>query len=152
MKNKLNIDILGGLSILAIAAFFFFQLGEDFSMFALFFPEKMLPILAILGVIILIKGFVRPTKISNPIFQINKTMLAAMVTGILWVLLLEPVGFIVTSFVSVFGLQILYMPREIRSCKNVIINAAGSFCTVVFFYHVFVQYLGVTLPAGVVTL
>ena len=84
MKNKLNIDILGGISILAIAAFFFFQLGEDFSMFALFFPEKMLPILAILGGVILVKGFVRPTRINKPIFQINKTMIAAMLVGILW--------------------------------------------------------------------
>ncbi|ATD82517.1 MULTISPECIES: tripartite tricarboxylate transporter TctB family protein [Desulfovibrio] len=149
MKNKINIDILGGISILVIAAFFFFQLGEDFSMFALFFPEKMLPILAILGLVILVKGFVRPTKINRPIFQINKNMVAAMLVGILWVLLLEPVGFVVTSFASVFGLQILYMPKEIRSPKNVFINAAGSICTVVLFYYVFVQYLGVTLPAGV---
>lgn len=151
MKNKLNIDILGGISILAIAAFFFFQLGEDFSMFALFFPEKMLPILAILGGVILVKGFVRPTRINKPIFQINKTMIAAMLVGILWVLLLEPIGFVVTSFTSVFGLQILYMPKETRSPKNIFINAAGSICIVVFFYYVFVQYLGVTLPAGILT-
>ena len=151
MKNKLNIDILGGISILAIAAFFFFQLGEDFSMFALFFPEKMLPILTILGGVILVKGFVRPTRINKPIFQINKTMIVAMLVGILWVLLLEPLGFVATSFASVFGLQILYMPKETRSPKNIFINAVGSICTVVFFYYVFVQYLGVTLPAGILT-
>ena len=151
MKNKLNIDILGGISILAIAAFFFFQLGEDFSMFALFFPEKMLPILTILGGVILVKGFVRPTRINKPIFQINKTMIVAMLVGILWVLLLEPIGFVATSCASVFGLQILYMPKETRSPKNIFINAVGSICTVVFFYYVFVQYLGVTLPAGILT-
>lgn len=149
MKRKLNIDILGGLSILAITAFFFLQLGEDFSMFALFFPEKMLPILGLLGLIILVKGLVRPVKIDKPVFQINKNMLAAMMTGILWVLLLQPVGFIITSFVSVFTLQVFYMPKEIRSFKKIAINAAGSLCIVLFFYHVFVQYLGVTLPSGV---
>lgn len=151
MKSKLNIDILGGISVLLIAAFFFFQLSDDFSMFALYFPKKMLPILTVLGIVILVKGFVRPTKISTPVFQINKTMLAAIITGILWVLLLERVGFILTSFAGVFILQILYMPKELRSFKNILINALGSFCTVVFFYYVFVQYLGVTLPRGILT-
>ena len=61
MKRNINIDILGGLSILAIASFFYFQLGEDFSMFGLFFPEKMLPVLVAFGIAILAKGFIRPT-------------------------------------------------------------------------------------------
>lgn len=151
MKSKLNIDIIGGISVLLIAAFFFFQLSEDFSMFGLYFPKKMLPILITLGIVILIKGFVHPAKISTPVFQINKTMLAAIITGILWVLLLERVGFMITSFAGVFILQILYMPKEIRSFKNILINALGSFCTVAFFYYVFVHYLGVTLPRGILT-
>lgn len=146
---KINIDILGGLSVLAIAAFFFFQLGDDFSMFALFFPEKMLPLLAMLGTAILIKGFVVPTMPAKSVFRINRTMIAAMITGILWVLLLEPVGFVATSFAGVFGLQVLYMPKEHRSLKSILVNLAGSLCIVLFFYHVFVQYLGVTLPAGI---
>ena len=149
MKAKLNIDIIGGVSVLLIAAFFFFQLGDDFSMFALFFPEKIIPFLIALGIAILIKGFVKPTKLNKPIFQINKTMVAAMVVGIVWVLLLQPVGFVITSFVSVFGLQVLYMPREERSFKSIFINAAGSICVVLLFNHVFVQYFGVTLPSGI---
>lgn len=152
MKSKLNIDIIGGISVLAIAAFFFFQLGEDFSMFALFFPEKMLPILTMLGIAIIIKGFVRPTRLERPIFQINRTMVAAMVTGSLWVILLEPVGFIITSAVSIFFLQVLYMEKGKRTFRNVTINALGSLCTVVIFYYIFVQYLGVTLPEGLLEL
>lgn len=152
MKSKLNIDIIGGISVLAIAAFFFFQLGEDFSMFALFFPEKMLPILTMLGIAIIIKGFVRPTRLERPIFQINRTMVAAMVTGSLWVILLEPVGFIITSAVSIFFLQVLYMEKGMRTFRNVTINALGSLCTVVIFYYIFVQYLGVTLPEGLLEL
>ena len=152
MKSRLNIDILGGISVLAIAAFFFFQLGEDFSMFALFFPEKMLPLLALLGLVILIKGFVRPTRLEKPAFQINRTMVAAMLTGLLWVLILEPAGFIISSFVSVLTLQILYMPKELRTCKNVLCNALISLGIVVFFHYVFVQYLGVTLPSGILAM
>ena len=149
MNGKLNIDILGGLSVLAIAAFFFFQLGDDFSMFALFFPERMLLALALLGLAVIVKGFVRPTKLEKPVFQINRTMLAAVVTGLLWVILLEPVGFIIMSFLSVAGLQILYMPREQRCLKSVLVNLAGSLIIVLLFYYVFVQFLGVTLPAGI---
>ncbi len=149
MNGKLNIDILGGLSLLAIAAFFFFQLGDDFSMFALFFPERMLPALVLLGLAVIVKGFVRPTKLEKPVFRINGTMIAAVVTGLLWVILLEPVGFIITSFFSVSGLQILYMPRDQRCLKSVFVNLAGSLIIVLLFYYVFVQFLGVTLPAGV---
>lgn len=150
MNGKLNIDILGGLSVLAIAAFFFFfQLGDDFSMFALFFPERMLPALVLLGLAVIVKGFVRPTKLEKPVFRINGTMIAAVVTGLLWVILLEPVGFIITSFFSVSGLQILYMPRDQRCLKSVFVNLAGSLIIVLLFYYVFVQFLGVTLPAGV---
>ncbi len=76
-------------------------------------------------------------------------MIAAVVTGLLWVILLEPVGFIITSFFSVSGLQILYMPRDQRCLKSVFVNLAGSLIIVLLFYYVFVQFLGVTLPAGV---
>lgn len=148
MKRNINIDILGGLSLLGIAAFFYVQLGDDFSMFGLFFPERMLPILTAFAVIILVKGFVRPTKLEKPIFQINGTMLLAMIVGALWVMLLESAGFVLTSFLSVFSLQIAYMPKENRSLKSVFANLVGSLAVVLFFYYLFTQYLGVTLPDG----
>lgn len=151
MKRQLNIDILGGLSVLAIVAFFFFQLDEDFTMFGLFFPERVMPILTILGVAIIVKGFVRPSRPKKPVFQINRTMLVSMLAGLGWVLLLVPLGFVLTSFVCVCGLLVLYTPREERTAKGVLINAVGSFVIVYGFYYAFVQFLGVTLPKGVLT-
>lgn len=148
MKRKINIDILGGLSILVISAFFYAQLGEDFSMFGLFFPERMLPILTAFGVAILAKGFIRPTVLAKPVFQINRTMVLAMAVGTLWVLLLEKAGFVATSAVSVFALQMAYTPRDERSVKCVLLNLVGAFAVVLFFDYVFVQFLGVTLPDG----
>ncbi len=134
--------------ILAISAFFYAQLGEDFSMFGLFFPERMLPLLTAFGVAILAKGFIRPTGLAKPVFQINRTMILAMAVGTLWVLLLEKAGFVATSAVSVFALQMAYTPRDERSVKCVLLNLVGSFAVVLFFDYVFVQILGVTLPDG----
>lgn len=149
MKRNINIDILGGISLLAICSFFFFQLNsDDFSMFGMFFPEKILPMLAFLAVLIIIKGFVKPSRPEKPIFQINGKMVITLLTGLAWVLLLGRAGFILTSFASLFGLQCAFTPREERSIKSVAIQFAGSLATVLFFHHIFVQYLGVTLPDG----
>lgn len=149
MKRNINIDILGGVSLLALCSFFFFQMdSEEFSMFGMFFPEKILPMLALLAVLIIIKGFVKPSRPDKPIFRINSNMVVTLVTGLAWVLLLGRAGFIATSFISLFGLQCVFTPREERSVKSVLLQAVGSLATVLFFHHIFVQYLGVTLPDG----
>lgn len=148
MNSRFNIDTLGGLSILAIVAFFFFQMGDDFTPFGLFFPERILPILTLLGVLILAKGIFRPSGDLKSVFQINKTMVISMVTGAAWALLLVPIGFILASFLSMFFLLMVYLPKEERSLKRVFTNGAGSLICVLFFYYVFVYFLGVTLPDG----
>ncbi|WP_418764548.1 tripartite tricarboxylate transporter TctB family protein [Mailhella sp.] len=148
MNSRFNIDTLGGLSILAIVAFFFLQLGDDFTPFGLFFPERILPILTLLGALILAKGLLRSSGNLKGVFQINKTMVISMVTGAAWALLLVPVGFILASFLSMFFLLMIYIPKGERTLKRALTNGVGSLICVLFFYYVFVQFLGVTLPDG----
>ena len=150
--QRLNRDFLGGGTLLAICAFFYVQMaGNEFSAYGMYFPERVLPILAILAVLIIIKGFVKPSRAEGPIFRFNKNMIITLVTGLCWVFLLERLGFLLVSFLCLFGLQCVFTSREERSLKSVLWQLAGSLVTVVFFYHIFVQYLGVTLPKGLIT-
>ena len=148
MQMKANTDTLGGSVVLIISAFFYLQLGDDFSSFGIYFPERVLPLLVILGAILLVRGLVRRKEPKKVIFQINRTMLLSMVIGAAWALLLEFCGFISISFVSLSLLVTAYSPKEKLTAKNILINCIGVFVVVILFYYVFSRLLGVTLPSG----
>lgn len=54
-----NSDLYGGLIMLAFAGMFWFQVG-DFTRFGLMFPKVVIAILAILGIVMIIKSRINP--------------------------------------------------------------------------------------------
>ena len=68
-------------------------------------------------------------------------------TMVLWIALLEPVGFIASSVVAFFALALI-ADREPVTVRRVLLFAVASVVVVVAFYLVFVQALKVQLPHG----
>ncbi|MEE0815959.1 MAG: tripartite tricarboxylate transporter TctB family protein, partial [Desulfovibrio fairfieldensis] len=96
MQANTNTDMVGGLAVLAVSAFFYSQISEDFTQFGVFFPKLILPCLVLLGVILLVRGLARRTK-KKTIFRINRTMALVMIVGALWAVIMNYLGFIVGS-------------------------------------------------------
>ncbi|WP_035064156.1 tripartite tricarboxylate transporter TctB family protein [Nitratidesulfovibrio termitidis] len=148
MQVNTNTDAVGGVAVLAISSFFYFQLNDDFTPFGAFFPEIILPFLAFLGVILVIKGVLKKKESNRVIFKINDTMMLSMVVGAAWALLLNILGFILASFISISILIIRYIPKEKRTSSCILMNCLGTMACVIVFYFVFSRLLGVTLPVG----
>ena len=146
--KQLNIDYIGGLAVLAFAAFFWLQMDEEFTHFAIYFPERILPILAGFGLVLLVKGYLKPSLRDNFIRKINGNMLFAVLTGLIWVLILEWVGFVISSFAAVFILLWRYQPAARRRPADVAGLALLAAAEVGVMYLVFVKLLYVTLPVG----
>lgn len=148
MKIKANTNTLGGIAVLAISAFFYLQLGDDFSPYGTFFPERILPILAILGALLIVMGVLKKDVSRKTIFEINISMLVAIAAGLFWSIFLEFFGFTLTTFISLSVLVIAYMEKENRSGLNIIKNLSGVLLVDLIFYYAFTRFLGVTLPVG----
>lgn len=43
MQANTNTDMVGGLAVLAVSAFFYSQISEDFTQFGVFFPSSSSP-------------------------------------------------------------------------------------------------------------
>ena len=148
MKIKANTNTLGGGTVLAISAFFYFQLGDDFSPYGTYFPERILPILVILGVLLIVIGVLKKNESRKTIFEINNTMLTAMIVGAFWAIFLVFFGFILSTFVSLSVLIVAYMENKNRTRLEIVKNLLGVFVVDLIFYYSFSRFLGVMLPVG----
>ena len=109
MQANTNTDMVGGLAVLAVSAFFYSQISEDFTQFGVFFPKLILPCLVLLGVILLVRGLARRTK-KKTIFRINRTMALVMIVGALWAVIMNYLGFIVGSSLALSIIVLAYIP------------------------------------------
>ncbi len=144
--NLVNTDFWGAAIMFFFALGFYSQMDPDFSHYAKFFPDNLIICLVILGVALLIKGFVAPTRLPSFLSQINANMVFTIAVGLVWVFTLEWVGFIITSFLGIFILLLRFAPRRTPAAigKAALIAA----CEVGFLYCLFVYFLQVTLPEG----
>ena len=146
--KKLNTDLIGGLITLAIAAFFHFQMDPDFSRLAAFFPQKIIVCLAIFGVALLIKAYVRPVYMDNFIYKLNAPVVFTIIVGLALVLLLKWLGFIVSSLLAIFIILYRLEPKAKRTPKRIAGMAAIAAVEVAVIYIVFVKWLYVIMPTG----
>ncbi len=146
--KKLNTDLIGGIVVLAVAAFFQFNMDPDFSPLAAYFPERIIICLAILGVVLLIKAKVKPVYMDSFISQMNSSMLFTIVVGLAWVFLLEWIGFIISSLAAIFAILYRLEPAAKRTPARLAKFAAIAVAEVAVIYLVFVKLLYVTMPVG----
>lgn len=141
----LNSDFYGGIVMLGFAALFWSQL-EEFTKFGIMFPEVIIIILAILGVIILVKSKIKPQRVKSLVKEINKPMIGTMALSIVWIGLANYIGFFVISVVSMWAIQWLLSAE--RNLKSAVVSLAVSIISVSLIYFVFTKYLYIFFPSG----
>ena len=146
--KKLNTDLAGGIITLAFAAFFQFHMDPDFSALAAYFPKKLIVCLAVMGVLLLIKAYVRPMYMDNFISKLNAPVVFTIIVGLAWVLLLEWTGFIITSLAAIFIILCRLEPKAKRTPRRIAMLAGIAALEVAVIYVVFVRLLYVTMPVG----
>ena len=147
-KKQHNTDIIGGIIMLAVAAFFQFQMDPDFTDLGAYFPQRLIVYIALLGVGMLIKGFVRPKYMDSIMTKVNSLVLFTAAVGLAWVFLLQWTGFIPTSIVAMFAILWRLEPKARRTPARLAKLAALVVIEVLVVYFVFVKLLYVTMPAG----
>jgi hypothetical protein len=143
-----NIDLYSSLFALAICVIFASQL-KDFGLMGSIFPKYVMIVLGICSGLLLIKSLIKPVK--GVIFKHKepKRMFLFVVMLLVWVWLLDIIGFVITSTLFYFLLVIL-LDKELKSksFKAHLINFGIVLGQILFFYVVFEIILGVPLPHG----
>lgn len=148
MKHTINTDLWGAAIMFLFAGGFYSQMDPDFTHFAAYFPNRLIPCLAILGLALLIKGFVRPTRLPAFYHSMNSTFLFTVAVGLVWVFTLDWLGFALTSFVAIFALLFRFQPPERRSFTQLSSLALLAAVEVGVVYFLFTGFLQVSLPEG----
>lgn len=145
-KKKINSDFIGAAIVLGTCALFALQIGA-WSKYASMAPKATLILLALFGIGLIVKGFLKPEKITTTFDKINSSMIFVTVVGLLWVFLLNSVGFVVTSFIAFFAIMYAFNPKKgFARIANSFLVTAGS---VAVLYLVFARLLSVALPTGI---
>ena len=143
-----NTDIIGGVLMLATAAFFQYQMDPDFTDLGAYFPQRLIYGIAALGVGLLIKGFFWPKYLNSFMTKVNPNVVFICIVGLIWVYLLAWVGFILTSIVAMFAILWRLEPKGNRTPVRLAKLLALVVAEVAVVYFVFGKLLFVTLPVG----
>lgn len=147
MKKTVNTDFWGAGIMFFFAIGFYSQMDPDFTQYAAFFPSYLIPCLVILGVALLVKGFISPTQLPAFYSEFNATLLFTMAVGLVWALLLDWTGFALTSFFAISALLLRFNIAEIKNPKVVLKNVLLAVVEIAVIYVVFTA-LQVSLPEG----
>jgi putative tricarboxylic transport membrane protein len=144
--KKLNTDYVGGAIILAIVAMFFIQIG-DWSKYASMAPKSVLFVLILFGLGLLAKGKFKPEMIATTFTKVSKSLALVIIVGLLWVFLLEKIGFVVTSFAAFFTIMYAFNPK--KGSQRILGSAAVAIGVIALLYLLFAKFLLVSLPTGI---
>src|SRR5699024_10805743 len=111
-------------------------------------------LIGLISLVIIIKDLRKISKIRSddvrPKIKLNyKLVLYSFILLSLYGILLPMLGFIIGTFLFVIGLQlILKWPHFIKQWIIILITAS---CTTILLYLIFVSYLSILLPEGVLS-
>jgi len=143
-----NTDIIGGVLMLATAAFFQYHMDPDFTDLGAYFPQRLIYGIAALGVGLLIKGFFWPKYQDSFMAKVNPRLMFTVIVGLVWVFLMPWTGFIATSVVAMFAILWRLEPKAKRTPVRLAKLLALVVAEVAVVYYVFAKLLFVTLPVG----
>jgi hypothetical protein len=144
--GAINTDIIGGAVMILSAVLFYSRIG-NFTNFGLLFPRAIIFILMVLGFGLLLKAKFNPHYAEIFAMEESSKMILVAVIGLAWVLLLNRIGFAVTSF---FALSLaIFVLEEERSFKVLVKDFLIGGVEVAFFYMIFSRLLLVPLPQGI---
>lgn len=143
----LNADIIvGGFTAgLAILTYF---VTRDLSHMGVVFINYVLVIMAVLSGIILVKGFIKPEKITffESVMERNNVLIGVIILAV-YLTFLPFAGFLPASYCFYFAFN-MYLADNRFETKNIISSAVISVVVVTLFYFIFHDFLEVPLPTG----
>ena len=146
--GALNADVVMGLITLCMTAIVAWSI-VDLSFYGVLFVNFCVYCTAILGIVIIIKGFFKPKKI-NIFFNVEEQN--RVIVGFLiiagFILFIQFVGFYISSAIFIF-LMNSYLNKEKMNLKNILISFCQSILITTLAYYLFVDILYVPLPTGV---
>ncbi|MDJ0781867.1 MAG: tripartite tricarboxylate transporter TctB family protein [Desulfosarcinaceae bacterium] len=143
----LNADLLISLVTLALAAVVYLQ-TRDLSRLGGVFVNYVLVAMTALAILVLIKGFVKPEKITffKSTVERNNVAVGILFLG-LYLVLLPLIGFLPASYLFYFVFN-LYLGDDRLSLRSVLLSVVLTAVVVTGFYLIFHHFLEVPLPEG----
>ena len=141
----LNADLIIGFSSLAVAGVVFVA-TRDLSRLGGLFVNYTLVVILILSALMLIKGFVKPQRLSflESSAERNNVIIGVVIL-VVYLILMPLVGFLPASYLF-YAIFNLYLAQDRWSLKNILRSVLISAVVVTVFYMVFRFLLAVPLP------
>lgn len=147
MPNVLNADLIIGFFSLAFGGVIF-AVTRDLSHLGSVFVNYVLIAILFLAVIMIIKGFVKPEKLTffESVVERNNILIGLFIL-LVYLLFMPKVGFLPASYIF-YACFNIYLAEDRWSTKNILQSAALSAIVVTLFFLIFHYLLAVPLPTG----
>lgn len=140
----MRVDLVTGTITLGVVAAFAVQRDYD-NPLAGVFPDLTLAVLTVLGLVLVVRGLVRPQR-SAPFGDVRLPMLfASMALLAAWVLLLVPAGFLPGGVLAFLAITIFVRRRSFRP-KHLLWDVPIAVAVVWTCFLVFTRVFYVPLP------
>lgn len=114
-----------------------------------FMPKLCSTIWLIIAILLFVFGLRAPDTGKGEASVSVKGFVITLLLLFAYVLLLKPIGFVITSIVYMFIQMMLFVPAELRSKKNYIIFAIVSVVLPIAVNLLFVNVFSLILPTGI---
>ena len=122
-----------------------------------FFPRLDAALLLVLGVILVVSGFLKAKQAQPeagetvPFWKNDGTisMLETLVLLVLYIGLMKPLGFVITTVFYLIAQMYTLTPREKRTKRNLALFVVISLITSLAIYLLFTKVFYLMLPAGI---
>lgn len=147
MPNVLNADLIIGFFSLAFGGVIF-AVTRGLSHLGGVFINYVLIAILFLAVIMIIKGFVKPEKLTffESVVERNNILIGLFIL-LVYLLFMPKVGFLPASYIF-YACFNIYLAEDRWATKNILQSAALSAIVVTLFFLIFHYLLAVPLPTG----
>lgn len=149
MSRARNSDLIGGTLGLTLAIAFWLAREGNWSFWSAVFPNVMIVVIAVLSVLLLVKGFVAPAML--PLFAEGDRGRMALTALLLmaWGFAFSWLGALASSAIAFVVLTTYLGRRHITpSLRGVLTLSVAIAIELIAFYLVFTRVLHVPLPRG----
>jgi hypothetical protein len=145
---RLNSDLITSIftALLAVVAF---AATRDISKLGVVYVNYILALMAVLSLIVFIKGLMRPEHIVffESAMERNNIVIGTIIL-LVYLVLLPFAGFLPASYLFYFAFNTYLADEQRFSTRNLLQSGAISAVVVTGFYFIFHSFLGVPLPEG----
>ena len=147
--GSINADVVMGCITLCITAIVAWSI-RDLSFYGVLFVNFCVVCTAILGMLIILKGFVSPKKINIFYNALERNRVISgflIITG--FILFIQFLGFFISSLIFIASMH-SYLNTDKMNASNVLLSVCQSALITTLAYYLFSKLLLVPLPIGII--